>query len=185
MTQPDVQGRVQPPTPPFLRPWVQTALPERPTHMRVSLAFVDQQVNLWLRFGRPVREIVLDRWRRVAVFAPGTVCCRVKWIANAYGTVVWQLMVLQAGLPLDHEVGGVQRIAGVVPGARILLRAEGERQVKAVLAVIDAIEASGIDPCIVAVTFWRTVGNRMAARQPLPDYTAERHAAHIARGALR
>ena len=181
MTQPDVQGNVQP----SMRLWTQNALPERPTQMRVSLAFVDQQVNLWLRFGRPVRKIVLDRWRRVAVFAPGTVCCRVKWVAYAYGTAVWQLMVLQAGLLLDHEGGGIQRIAGVVPGARILLRAEGERQVKAVLEVIDAIEQSGIDPCTVAVTYWRTVGNRMAARLPLPEYTAERHAAHIARGALR
>lgn len=177
MTQPDVQATVRR----SMGTWTQGALPERPTHMRVSLAFVDQQVNLWLRFGRPVREIVLDRWRRVALFAPGTVCCRVKWIAHAYGTAVWRLMVLQAGLPFD----GIQRIAGVVPGACILLRAEGERKVKAVLAVIDDIEQSSIDPCAVAVTYWRTVGNRLAARQPLPEYTPERHAAHIARGALR
>jgi hypothetical protein len=51
--------------------------------------------------------------------------------------------------------------------------------------VIDVIEALGIDPAVVAVTYWRTVGNRLAARQPLPDYTTERHAAHLARGALR
>ncbi|MNL26279.1 hypothetical protein D3C87_1477960 [compost metagenome] len=50
---------------------------------------------------------------------------------------------------------------------------------------MDAIEGLGIDPCAVAVTYWRTVGNRLAARQPLPAYTAERHAAHLARRALR
>lgn len=177
MTQQDAQGRVQP----SMRPLIQPMLRERPTHMRVSLGFVDQQVNLWLRFGRPIREVVLDRWRRVAVFEPGTVCCRVKWVANAYGMAVWQLMVLQAGLPFD----GIQRIAGVAPGAHFLMRAEGERQVKAVLAGIDAIEALGVDPCTVALTFWRTVGNRLAARQPLPEYAADPHAAHIARGALR
>ena len=163
----------------------QTMLPElpapRPTPMRVSLAFVEQRVNVWLRFGRPVRETVLNRWRRVAVFEPGAVCCRVKWIANDYGTALWQLMVLQAPMPFD----GAQRISGVVPGARILLRTEGELQVKAVLVVIDSIEASGIDSCVVAMTYWRTVGNRLAARQPLPEYTPERHAAHIARGALQ
>jgi hypothetical protein len=81
--------------------------------------------------------------------------------------------------------GGAQRVAGVVPGARILLRADGELQVKAVLAVIDFIEQSGIDPCTAAVTYWRTVGNRLAARQPLPEYTSERHAAYVARGALQ
>ncbi|GKT00479.1 DUF2840 domain-containing protein [Acidovorax sp. SUPP3434] len=149
--------------------------------MRVSLAFVEHRVNVWLRFGQPVRETVLDRWRRVAIFEPNAVCCRVKWIGNDYGTALWQLMVLQAPMPFD----GAQRIAGVVPGARILLRADGEQQVKAVLEVIDAIEALGIEPAAVAATYWHTVGNRLAARQPLPDYTSERHAAHLARGALR
>ncbi|OOG36616.1 transposase [Polaromonas sp. A23] len=160
--------------------WPQAVVP-RPVHMRVSLAFVEHRVNLWLRFGRPVRETVVDRWRRVATFEPNAVCCRVKWIGNDYGTALWQLMVLEAPMPFD----GAQRIAGVAPGARILLRADGEQHVKAVLDVIDAIEALGIDPAVVAVTYWRTVGNRLAARQPPPDYTTERHAAHLARGALR
>jgi hypothetical protein len=157
------------------------ALPPRPSPMHVSLAFVEHRVNVWLRFGQPVRETVLDRWRRVATFEPGAVSCRVKWIGNDYGTALWQLMVLQAPMPFD----GAQRIAGVVPGARILLRADGEQQVKSVLEVIDAIETLGIEPAAVAATYWYTVGNRLAARQPLPDYTSERHAAHLARGALR
>lgn len=84
-------------------------------------------------------------------------------------------------MPFD----GAQRIAGVVPGARILLRADGEQQVKSVLEKIDAIETQGIEPATVACTYWHTVGNRLAARQPLPDYTRERHAAHLAREALR
>ena len=159
----------------------QAVLPPRPAPMRVSLAFVEHRVNVWLRFGQPVHEMVLDRWRRVATFEPSAVCCRVKWIGNDYGTALWQLMVLQAPMSFD----GTQRISGVAPGARILLRADGERQVKAVLEVIDAIEALGIDPAEVAATYWRTVGNRLAARLPLPDYTTERHAAHLARGALR
>ena len=159
----------------------QAALPPPPVRMRVSLAFVEHRVNVWLRFGQPVRETVLDRWRRVATFEPNAVCCRVKWIGNDYGTALWQLMVLQAPMPHD----GAQRVAGIAPGARILLRADGEPQVKAVLEVIDAIEALGIEPAAVAATYWRTVANRLAARQPLPDYTTERHEAHLARGALR
>lgn len=168
-------------SPTTVQAWPQAVLPSRAVHMRVSLAFVEHRVNVWLRFGQPVRETVVDRWRRVATFEPNAVCCRVKWIGNDYGTALWQLMVLEAPMPFD----GAQRIAGVTPGARILLRADGEQQVKAVLDVIDAIEALGIDPAVVAVTYWRTVGNRLAARQPPPDYTTERHAAHLARGALR
>ncbi|WP_436136979.1 DUF2840 domain-containing protein [Acidovorax sp. LjRoot129] len=154
---------------------------QRSTRMRVSLAFVKDRVNVWLRFGQPTAEIVLDRWRRVAMFTPGTVCCRVKWIGNDYGTALWQLLVMQAPTPFEDA----QRVAGVLPGARILLRADGETQVKAVLAVIDAVEALGINPCTVADTYWRTVGNRLSAHQPLPVYTVERHAAHLAREALR
>ncbi|HEX7952596.1 MULTISPECIES: DUF2840 domain-containing protein [Variovorax] len=161
--------------------WPHAALPPQPTPMRVSLAFVEHRVNVWLRFGQPVRETVLDRWRRVAIFEPNAVCCRVKWIGNDYGTALWQLTVLQAPMPFD----GAQRIAGVVPGARILLRADGEQQVKSVLERIDAVEALGIEPAMVASTYWQTVGNRLAARQSLPEYTSERHAAHVARGALR
>lgn len=160
---------------------LQEMVPQRPTRMRVSLAFVKDRVNVWLRFGQPTTEIVLDRWRRVAMFTPGAICCRVKWVGNDYGTALWQLMVLQAPTPFEDA----QRIAGVLPGARILLRASGESQVKEVLAVIDAIEASGINPCTAATTYWRTVGNRLAARLPLPAYTAERHAVHMARKGLQ
>jgi len=162
-------------------PWTQAARQDRPPHMRVALAFVEHRVNLWLRFGKPEREVVLDRWRRVAVFAPGSVCCRVKWVASDRGTVLWQLMVLQAPMAFD----GAQRVIGVVPGARILLLVDGEQQVKAVLALVDAIEASGMDASTVAVAYWCTVGNRLAARQPLPRYRAESQAERIARGALQ
>ena len=114
------------------------------------------------------------------VFTPGAVCCRVKWIANDHGTVVWQLLVLQAAIPSER----MQRISGMTAGARILLRAEGEREVKGVLELIDDIELSGVDPCAVAASYWCTVGNRLAARLPLPVYTAERHEANVAREAI-
>ena len=148
---------------------------------RVSLAFIEQRINLYLRFGRPVRELRLDRWRRRATFLPAAMFCRVRWESNDYGTTRWQLMVLQACTPLD----AVQRIAGVQPGARLLLCAEGERQVQSVLPLIDAIEALGVDPAATSPAYWRTLGNRLSARMLLPAYTAERHAAYIAGEALR
>ncbi|HEY0489036.1 MAG TPA: DUF2840 domain-containing protein [Telluria sp.] len=143
---------------------------------RVSLAYVEQRIDLYLRFGEPVRIVRLDRWRRVAVFLPGAVFCRIRWQANDYGTIRWQLMVMQACTPLD----AAQRIPGVLPGACLLLHAEGEPAVRAVLAQLDAIEAQGIAPADVSPAYWRTLGNRLAARLPLPAYTAERHAAWLA-----
>ena len=148
---------------------------------RVSLAFVEHRINLYLRFGHPVRELRLDRWRRCAMFPPAAVFCRVRWESNHYGTTRWQLMVLQTCTPLD----ALQCIAGIQPGAHLLLCAEGERQVQSVLPQIDAIEALDIDPVAVSLAYWRTFGNRLSARLPLPAYTVERHAAHLAGEVLR
>ena len=147
---------------------------------RVSLAYIEKRIDIYLRFGEPARIIHLDRWRRVAVFLPGAMFCRIRWHANDYGTVRWQLMVMQACTSLD----AAQRIPGVLPGARLLLHAEGEPAVRAVLAQLDAIEAQGIAPAATSPAYWRTLGNRLAAHLPLPAYTAERHAAWLAGRAL-
>jgi hypothetical protein len=148
---------------------------------RVALVFVEHRINLYLRFGHPVRELRLDRWRRSALFTPAAVFCRVRWESNDYGTTRWQLGVLQACRPNE----AMQHIAGIQPGARILLDAEGERPVQSVLPQIDAIEALGIDLATVSPAYWRTLGNRLSARLPLPAYTVERHAAYLAGEGLR
>ena len=49
---------------------------------------------------------------------------------------------------------------------------------------IDGIEALGITPATASPAYWRTLGNRLAARLPLPEYSAERHAAWLAVRAL-
>ncbi|MCK9511593.1 MAG: DUF2840 domain-containing protein [Castellaniella sp.] len=148
---------------------------------RVALASVGRHIRIRLRFGAPQRIVRLDAYRRLAIFLPGDVCCRLSWAANAYGTVAWTLIVMQAATPLDT----IQRIAGVTPGARLLLRVDGKPQVTTVLALIDAIEAQGIAPVAVSPAYWRTVANRLAVRQAPPAYTAERHAAYLARRALQ
>ena len=147
---------------------------------RVSLAYIEQRIHIYLRFGEPTRTIRLDRWRRIAMFPPGVLFCRIRWHANDYGSVRWQLMVMQACTPLD----AAQRIPGVLPGAHLLLHAEGEPAVRAVLTQLDAIDAQGIAPADVSPAYWHTLSNRLAARLPLPEYTTERHAAWLAGRAL-
>ena len=147
---------------------------------RVALTYIEPRFKLYLRFGEPARMLRLDRWRRCAVFLPGAMFCRIRWQANDYGTIRWQLMVMQACTPLD----AAQRIPGVQPGARLLLHAEGENAVRAVLERIDGIGAQGIAAIDVSPAYWRTLGNRLAARLPLPEYTAERHAAWLTGRAL-
>ena len=153
-----------------------SGLPASAPLTRVSLAYIEPRFKLYLRFGEPARTLQLDRWRRCAVFLPGAMLCRIRWQANDYGTIRWQLMVMQACTPLD----AAQRIPGVQPGARLLLHTEGDANVRAVLERIDGIEALGIAAIDVSPSYWRTLGNRLAARLALPEYTAERHAAWLA-----
>ena len=143
---------------------------------RVALAYIEARFKLYLRFGEPARTLRLDDWRRCAVFLPGAMLCRIRWQANDYGTIRWQLMVMQACTPLD----AAQRIPGVQPGARLLLHTEGDANVRAVLERIDGIEALGIAAIDVSPAYWRTLGNRLAARLALPEYTTERHTAWLA-----
>lgn len=147
---------------------------------RVSLAYIEPRFKLYLRFGEPARTLQLDCWRHCAMFMPGAMFCRVRWQANDYGTIRWQLMVMQATTPFD----AVQRIPGVQPGACLLLHAEGDANVRAVLERIDGIKALGIAAIDVSPAYWRTLGNRLAAGLPLPEYTADRHAAWLAGRAL-
>ena len=144
---------------------------------RVSLAYVERRINLYLRFGSPLRELRLDCWRRCAAFEPGAIFCRVRWEFNDYGTVRWKLLVLQACGPAER----MQRVAGVRPGAKILLHADSEPTVRSVLQRIDAVEALAIDPSDVAPDYWRALGNRLIARLPLPEYSLERHEAWLRR----
>ena len=189
-TTPDGTFAPSAPRPPLPQP---LALQRNPAGSlpltRVSLAYVHPRFNLYLRFGQPEHTLQLDHWRRCAVFKPSAIFCRVRWQANDHGTTLWQLMVLQAGAPLDT----LQRLPGVRPGARLLLHAEGELKVRAVLQQIDAIEAQGIDACTVAAAYWGTLGNRLAAwtagpssaTLQMPAYTAERHAAALTTGDLQ
>ena len=147
---------------------------------RVALLFVPEKRNVWLRFGRPAHETNIDSQRRVAEFSSGAVFCRIRWEANAYGTVVWQLAVVQAAAPGKT----LQRIAGIVPGATLLLHVHTARNVQATLRLIDAIEATRIDPADVAPTYWRMVHNRLVARVEVSPYTPDRHAAYLLRRPL-
>ena len=142
---------------------------------RVSLRFVDQRTNVYLRFGRPQCAQRIDRWHSVVYFGPGAVFGRTWWHANEYGTTRWELMVLQAGMPGQT----LQCVVGIAPGATLLLHVRGPKKVPFTLQLIDAIEAQQIHCADVAPSYWRTVHNRLAGRAEPAVYTPEQHAAHL------
>lgn len=147
---------------------------------RVLLTFIPERVNVWLRFGQPVRERFIDRHRREVDFMPRQTIGLVQWQGNVYGTTQWRFNVLQT---VDHQEAA-QRIIGVAPGAEILLRVSGTAKVQHVLALIDAMETQGINASDVSAAYWRVAHNRYAAHMEPPPYDRAVHAAYRRRQVL-
>ena len=143
----------------------------------IELTFQKQKVERWIRFGQKSFEQIIDRRRSIVGFAPGSVFAFVRWASNDYGTIVSRLDILRAvgrGEPF-------QTVPFVRPGGEILLRIDGWPKVQRALALIDTIDALGVDPADVAPDYWRHVHNRQSAGQEPNPYTPERHAAWISR----
>ncbi|KXV50070.1 glycosidase [Gluconobacter albidus] len=147
---------------------------------QVELTWIEKRVEQWLRFGHPVEDRILDRRRRLMRFAPGSVFAFVRWTANDYGTVISCLDIVRtvnAGEPF-------QTIPFVRPGAESLLALSGWPKVRRALEVIDAIEATALDPSAISPDYWRQAGARIAAGERVSPYTRERHEAWLARKRL-
>lgn len=144
---------------------------------QVELVWIEKQIEHWIRFGREVREQVLDRRRRILFFPPGTTFALVRWAANEHGTVLSRLDILRAVAPGE----ACQTIPTVTPGGDILLRVDGWPKVERMLQLIDAIEAIGIDPVEVSPDHWRHVHNRLTAGETPRGYTMQRHRAFLLR----
>lgn len=172
------------------RLWTDVALPPRRlaeigesggsrlTH--VTLFWREGEREDWLKFGKPFAERIIDRRQRIESYAPGQVFGLVRWASNQYGTVRSTLAVVRA-VAADEPVTPV---AQVDPGGDVLLSVHGWPKVAQVFRLIDAIEASNIDPCDVAPDHWRHIHNRLAARDVPRGYTALRHDAWLRRKAL-
>ena len=131
----------------------------------------------WLKFGKPVASQIIDRHTRTESYAPGQVFALVRWAANEHGTIRSSLDIVRAVARGEAYT----TLAQVEPGGDILLSVSGWPKVAQVFRLIDAIEASGIDPCDVAPDHWQHVHNRLAIAAKPRAYTPERHNAWLAR----
>ena len=119
------------------------------THVRLIWREHEQEDRLC--FGTPVAERRLDSCTRIASFAPGQLFAVVRWDPRAFGTLRSTLAILRA-------VGPGQAVSPwpqVYPGGDILLSVRSWTRVRKVLALIEAVEQTGYDPCRVSDPYWR------------------------------
>jgi hypothetical protein len=142
---------------------------------RVALLDLPARIKVTLRFGHPQSEQRYNCARREVLFSASALFCRVHWEVTATGLPRWQLLILQAGNGQET----VQRIAGIEPGALLLLEVAGTAATQRVLRLLAEIEARGIDLAEVSPAYWRTLHNRLVARKRLPIYTVARHQGYL------
>lgn len=157
-----------------------TATGQLPPLTHVTLIWREGSREDWLKFGKPVATRIIDRRQRIESYAAGQVFGLVRWASNDYGTVHSTLDIVRAvGADAPRTP-----IAQVEPGGELLLSVRGWSRVAQVFRLIDAIEASDIDPCEVAPDHWRHIHNRLAGRERPRGYSLSRHRAWLQRKAL-
>lgn len=158
----------------------ETRVNDGPDLTHVTLFWREGKHEDWLKFGKPMATRIVSRSERIESYAPGEVFALVRWASNDYGTIRSSLAIVRAVAPGEP----VTPVAQVDPGGEVLLAVHGWPKVAQVFRLIDAIEASGIDPCEVAPDHWQHMHNRMAAREVPRDYSPTRHRAWLQRRVL-
>jgi hypothetical protein len=144
---------------------------------RVRLAFVCSHTNVWLRFGRVLKERIVDSHIRDVYFTPHAIFAIVTRCGTTYGAAGWRVDVLRAVAIRERA----SQVPNVEPGAEILLRVSGESKVIKTLALFESIEASGIQLTAISPDRWRCAHNRLAANQDIGIFNVEANAAFHAR----
>lgn len=158
-------------------PDVRAAYKAAPHLTHVELTWREGHIEHWLRFGQPVAEQRIDRFRRIASFAPDSIFAFVRWASNDYGTVVSRMDIARTVGPGE----AYQTLPFVRRGGELLLSINGWPRVEKVLHAIDAVAALGLDPSEAAPEHWRHVHNRLTVGQDPRPYALDQHRAWLMR----
>lgn len=146
---------------------------------QVECTCLEGQSEQYLRFGRFASERIVDGRTRIFMFRPGAIFALAEWQSKANGPIASSIAIIQAvapGEPLAlHPL--------LRPGGDVLLHVETWPKVALVLEAIDAVDATGIDPCDASPDHWRHVADKLGAGLGFRPYTIDRHNAWLRRKA--
>lgn len=138
--------------------------------------FVPDICNHRLRFGVPQKVTKLDKYRSVAAFSPDKIFGYIRWQRNEYGTTLWRLIIAKT-----VQEGRIQKYAGILPGAHILVNVSGVNAVRQALTRLDYWEKqAGADLSNIPETRWLHFQNGIIIRsapRPVRSGEIEIHAA--------
>lgn len=136
-----------------------------------------------LRLNTPHHQITLPFARPVVArpdgwsgFEPGAVFVQLLRELARRGSDRWRLAVLRAGGPGER----LCRVAGVRPGAEILLWVTGKGRTERGLRTFAAIHRLGIDPVDVSPPWFASAGAALNAGIAPRPYSTSQHAAYLA-----
>lgn len=144
---------------------------------QVELIWHRQRIEYRIRFGRPLKQQIVDRHRRIVCFTPKNIFAFVRWAANDFGTILSRVDIVRAVAAGERY----QTLPFVRPGGESLLRTDGWIRVQRVLQTIDAVESLGVDPADAAPDYWQHVHNRLSVNEAPRRYTRTRHEAWLKR----
>ena len=99
-----------------------------------------------------------------------------RWASSDYGLTVVRLEVLRAPKPGERAT----RVPFVHPAVEILMRVSGWADVQRAVRIIDAVQATKVDPADAAPDYRLHVGNRLQPQSSRP-YTRARNMAWLLR----
>lgn len=137
---------------------------------RVRAMHKENEVNVWLPFGRSVKERRISAHARDIYFVPGAIFSCVTWQGDAHRTHQWRAEVLRAVASSEER----SELSNVEPGAEILLRVSGNTRVTLLLELFRAIEQAGKKLIAVPADYWTGIHNRLAAGREVGVYASVR-----------
>lgn len=133
----------------------------QPKLTAVQIHFEEGRRNYRLLFGKPERTNVQEHRHgftlETAYFAPGAIFALDLWDRNDYGTVQWQVFILQALAPGDNPADStvIATVPQVNQPVAVLLHTKGTKRCRAALHWLRLVEAAG-DPTLRAPAYYQT-----------------------------